>query len=98
MHGRYTIHEILGRGANAITYAATDNTTGKKVRALNDCMHQSAGHAAEQELCRTEARRLADVTGLLQEYMLLLQECTSHHMAEMLKFEAVFQEVLPSDI
>eukprot|EP00878_Enallax_costatus_P019813 GHUV01020916.1.p2 GENE.GHUV01020916.1~~GHUV01020916.1.p2 ORF type:complete len:180 (+),score=50.48 GHUV01020916.1:168-707(+) len=31
VHGRYAINEVLGRGANAVTYAATDNTTGKKV-------------------------------------------------------------------
>jgi hypothetical protein len=28
---RYTVKEVLGRGANAITYLATDNTSGKPV-------------------------------------------------------------------
>lgn len=31
VNSRYTVQEVLGRGANAITYLATDNTTGNKV-------------------------------------------------------------------
>lgn len=31
VNSRYTVQEVLGRGANAITYKATDNTSGKPV-------------------------------------------------------------------
>ena len=31
VNGRYTVNQVLGRGANAVTYAATDNTDGKQV-------------------------------------------------------------------
>lgn len=31
VNSRYTINEVLGRGANAVTYSATDNTNGHKV-------------------------------------------------------------------
>lgn len=31
VNNRYTVKEVLGRGANAITYQAIDNTSGKAV-------------------------------------------------------------------
>lgn len=34
MKNRYTINEVLGRGANAITYLATDNTSGNPVSSI----------------------------------------------------------------
>lgn len=37
VHGRYTVREVLGRGANAITYSATDSTNGKQVRSVLLC-------------------------------------------------------------
>lgn len=34
VNSRYTVQEVLGRGANAITYKATDNSTGRQVSSL----------------------------------------------------------------
>lgn len=48
VNGRYTVEEVLGRGANAITYRAKDNNTGRQV----GCWSSSSWEAAEWQLSR----------------------------------------------